>query len=166
MKTNRFKVMVGTGLLGLVLVLMLVGAMVMTSGQVVAAPGEAPLASTLWCGTNTYCVWTLQSGDGITASQASENIVRQGGSIVFNRAELYSTMDEGSAQTQTVKLQYSANGTTWLDHDSGGMTAQTADGSAAISLTSLSGIYWRAYITLGTTATTTPTIQFILKRNQ
>jgi len=30
----------------------------------------------------------------------------------------------------------------------------------------LSGIYWRAYITLGTTATTTPTIQFILKRTQ
>jgi len=142
-------------------VIVAAGVMVPT-GRVAAAPEDA----LYWCGSNTYCSVTLQSVDGITTSAASENYARQGGSIVFNRAELYCTMDEGSLQTQTVKLQYSADGTNWIDHLSGACAAQTADGTVAVSLTNLAGTYWRAYATLGTTYTTTPTIRLVLKRTQ
>ena len=135
-------------------------------GGAPVAVEAGPLDTLYWCGANTYCAVTLQSGDGITASAASENYVRQSGSIVYNRAELYSTVDVSDSQTITVKLQYSPDGSNWIDHASGGITAQTADGTGAVSITSLSGMYWRAYQTVVTTATVTPTLMLVLKRTQ
>ncbi len=137
------------------------------NGQVVqaAAPAAvAPAGSMIYCGRNPYCVATLQSGDGITASQASENVARQLPTNVYNRAELYCTMDEGDVQTQTVKLQYSADNSNWIDVAGGACAQQTADGTVAVSITNLSGIYWRGYVTLGGSNLTTPTIKLILKR--
>jgi hypothetical protein len=148
---------------GLALVVLLLAMVVVAWSAEVAA---APLDTLYWCGGNTYCNIALQSGDGITASQVSENAVRQGGSIVFNRAELYCTMDEGSIQTQTVKLQYSADNTNWIDHASGACSQQTADGTVGVSITSLSGVYWRGYITLVGSNLTTPTVRLVLKRTQ
>jgi len=164
MKRNKFGLIVASLALVAMALLVIFGGLSF-SGQVVeASEAAAPELATYYCGNSPWCVVTLQSGDSITASAATENVARQVGVNVFNRAELYCTMDETDINTQTVKLQYSPDNSVWVDVLGGACAAQTADGTVAISVTNLSGAYWRGYITLGGANATTPTVKLILKR--
>ena len=163
-KQSRIGLVASTIAVALLAVFALMGGFSLAGMDVSAAPPDAPPESTYYCGSNPMCRVTLQNGDGLTVSAASENLVRQSGNHIYNRAELYCTMDENAVQTQTVKLQASADNSNWVDVASGACAQQTADGTVHVVITDLPGTYWRAYITLGGSNQTTPTIKLVLKR--
>ena len=145
--------LVMAGAFALVLVAALIFSMSSVSPDTaMAAPAPAPTPVSATDSGGNNAVVTFWSGEALTATGASsvQNVMD------FERVDLQTTIDQGTTpNTVTLKLQFSNDGTNWID----GATVVSANVADAGSMQqyALFGRYARLYATAGNSESVTVT---------
>ena len=137
--------------------LVLVAALIFSMSSVapdtaMAAPAPAPTPVSATDSGGNNAVVTFWSGEALTATGASsiQNVMD------FERVDLQTTIDQGTTpNTVTLKLQFSNDGTNWIDGATV-VTANVAD-AGAMQQYALFGRYARLYATAGNSESVTVT---------
>ena len=145
--------LVMAGAFALVLVAALIFSMSsVTPDTAMAAPAPAPTPVSATDSGGNNAVVTFWSGEALTATGASsvQNVMD------FERIDLQTTIDQGTTpNTITLKLQFSNDGTNWIDGATV-VTANVAD-AGAMQQYALFGRYARLYATAGNSESVTVT---------
>ena len=145
--------LVMAGAFALVLVAALIFSMSsVTPDTAMAAPMPAPTPVSATDSGGNNAVVTFWSGEALTATGASsvQNVMD------FERVDLQTTIDQGTTHnTVTLKLQFSNDGTNWIDGATV-VTANVAD-AGAMQQYALFGRYARLYATAGNSESVTVT---------
>lgn len=145
--------LVMAGAFALVLVAALIFSMSsVTPDTAMAAPAPAPTPVSATDSGGNNAVVTFWSGEALTATGASsvQNVMD------FERVDLQTTIDQGTTpNTVTLKLQFSNDGTNWIDGATV-VTANVAD-AGAMQQYALFGRYARLYATAGNSESVTVT---------
>ena len=145
--------LVMAGAFALVLVAALIFSMSSVSPDTaMAAPAPAPTPVSATDSGGNNAVVTFWSGEALTATGASsvQNV------IDFERVDLQTTIDQGTTpNTVTLKLQFSNDGTNWIDGATV-VSANVAD-AGAMQQYALFGRYARLYATAGNSESVTVT---------
>ena len=145
--------LVMAGAFALVLVAALIFSMSSVSPDTaMAAPAPAPTPVSATDSGGNNAVVTFWSGEALTATGASsvQNVMD------FERVDLQTTIDQGTTpNTVTLKLQFSNDGTNWIDGATV-VTANVAD-AGAMQQYALFGRYARLYATAGNSESVTVT---------
>ena len=123
-----------------------------TPDTAMAAPAPAPTPVSATDSGGNNAVVTFWSGEALTATGASsiQNVMD------FERVDLQTTIDQGTTpNTVTLKLQFSNDGTNWIDGATV-VTANVAD-AGAMQQYALFGRYARLYATAGNSESVTVT---------
>lgn len=145
--------LVMAGAFALVLVAALIFSMSsVTPDTAMAAPAPAPTPVSATDSGGNNAVVTFWSGEALTATGASsvQNVMD------FERVDLQTTIDQGTTpNTVTLKLQFSNDGTNWIDGATV-VSANVAD-AGAMQQYALFGRYARLYATAGNSESVTVT---------
>lgn len=145
--------LVMAGAFALVLVAALIFSMSSVSPDTaMAAPAPAPTPVSATDSGGNNAVVTFWSGEALTATGASsvQNVMD------FERVDLQTTIDQGTTpNTVTLKLQFSNDGTNWIDGATV-VSANVAD-AGAMQQYALFGRYARLYATAGNSESVTVT---------
>ena len=149
----RKNTLVMAGAFALVLVAALIFSMSSVAPDTaMAAPAPAPTPVSATDSGGNNAVVTFWSGEALTATGASsvQNVMD------FERVDLQTTIDQGTTpNTVTLKLQFSNDGTNWIDGATV-VTANVAD-AGAMQQYALFGRYARLYATAGNSESVTVT---------
>ena len=149
----RKNTLVMAGAFALVLVAALIFSMSSVAPDTaMAAPAPAPTPVSVSDSGGNNAVVTFWSGEALTATGASsvQNVMD------FERVDLQTTIDQGTTpNTVTLKLQFSNDGTNWIDGATV-VSANVAD-AGAMQQYALFGRYARLYATAGNSESVTVT---------
>ena len=149
----RKNTLVMAGAFALVLVAALIFSMSSVAPDTaMAAPAPAPTPVSATDSGGNNAVVTFWSGEALTATGASsiQNVMD------FERVDLQTTIDQGTTpNTVTLKLQFSNDGTNWIDGATV-VSANVAD-AGAMQQYALFGRYARLYATAGNSESVTVT---------
>ena len=149
----RKNTLVMAGAFALVLVAALIFSMSSVAPDTaMAAPAPAPTPVSVSDSGGNNALVTFWSGEALTATGASsvQNVMD------FERVDLQTTIDQGTTpNTVTLKLQFSNDGTNWIDGATV-VTANVAD-AGAMQQYALFGRYARLYATAGNSESVTVT---------
>ncbi len=122
-------------------------------GQVQAAPPAAPtpVAAPDSVGAGRY--FRFQPATAITADTNTSAIE----ALQFETVDIEYTIDHGTVNTTTLKVQYSIEGNDWTDGATL-VSASTADGAAVVARVPVFGRYMRINQDVATTDTITITL--------